>query len=105
MNLSVVQIHYFKCDGTAIEGNGGCMGPGKVKGWSKWRRDDPTDTQWAEPNLLLYNFEIDGAKLKQEHTDFLYKQVAIYLSLNPGSRVSLLGMASLTGASEYDRDL
>jgi hypothetical protein len=80
-------------------------GPGKVKGWSQWRRDDSTDTKWAEPSILLHNFDIDSPRLKKEHTDFLHKQVAIFLSLNPGARVFLLGSASLTGTSDYDRDL
>src|SRR5215467_8887837 len=81
-------------------------GPGKVRGWSHLRKtDDRIDTKWVEASLLLYNFYIDSPKLKTEHTDFLDKQVAIYLTLNPGARISLRGTASSTGTREYDRDL
>ena len=47
-------------------------GPAKIRARSNWRWDG--DTLWAEPSLLLENFDIDGFELKKEHADFLDKQ-------------------------------
>lgn len=79
-------------------------GPGKIDALlTNWRWEG--DTQWAEPTLRLYNFDVDSSELKQEHLDFLNKQVVPDLSDNPGARVAVVGTASLSGESGHNEVL
>jgi hypothetical protein len=75
-------------------------GPGKIRARSSWRWDG--DTLWAEPSLLLENFDIDGFELKKEHADFLDKQAVFELGANSGASVTVVGTASLSGESNHN---
>jgi hypothetical protein len=79
-------------------------GPGKIAArLTNWRWEG--DTLSAEPTLLLYNFDVDGPNLKKEHVDFLNDQVVPDLGRNPGARVALFGIASLSGESGHNQVL
>src|SRR5262245_25493524 len=61
-------------------------GKGKIAG----------DATYLPCNVLLYNFDIEGAALKREHKDWLSANVVSKLRSNAGS-VLLIGSASRTG--------
>ena len=43
-------------------------GPGKVFAFpTNWRWDG--DILWADATVLLYNFDVDGSDLKEQHKD------------------------------------
>jgi hypothetical protein len=76
-------------------------GPGKIEALpTNWHWED--NTQFAEPTLRLYNFDVDSSELKQAHMEFLNKQVVFFLDDNPGARVTVVGSASLTGESDHN---
>ncbi|PID42549.1 MAG: hypothetical protein CSB48_10070 [Proteobacteria bacterium] len=66
-------------------------GPGRTE-----RRNSPK-------SLLLYNFDINGDRLKPEHEAFLRKEVVPVLQR--GGSVSLVGLASRSGSASYNQAL
>ena len=68
-------------------------GKGEIDAYpTNWRWEK--DTLWAEATVLLYNFDVDGSDLKNEHLDFLHDQVLFFLDDGPAARVGVVGQAS-----------
>lgn len=66
-------------------------GPGRTE-----RRSQPQ-------GILLFNFDIDGARLKPEHETVLRADVAP--TLRSGGSLSLVGLASRSGKARHNEDL
>jgi OmpA family len=70
-------------------------GGGQVFGAGGWSRQP--EAIWAQPHILLSNFDINGPELKDRHKAFLSDSVARALKDNPDARVTLIGYASKSG--------
>src|SRR3954454_18419537 len=57
----------------------------------------------APHSFLLFNFDIDGENLKEEHKAFLRREVLP--SLRAGNRASIIGLADRNGAAEHNQTL
>jgi hypothetical protein len=66
-------------------------GPGRAR-----RRPTP-------PSLLLYNFDIDGDRLKPEHEAFLMSEVVP--TLRNGGSITIVGLASRAGDPDHNQAL
>ena len=66
-------------------------GPGRME-----RRSHP-------PGILLYNFDVDAARLKPEHEKVLRADVAP--TLRSGGSLSIIGLASRSGRARHNEDL
>jgi hypothetical protein len=76
-------------------------GPGKVFAFpTNWRWDG--DILWADATVLLYNFDVDVSDLKDQHRDFLNKQLVLAFALNTEARITMAGQASLSGESNHN---
>jgi hypothetical protein len=53
--------------------------------------------------LWIYNFDIEGSRLKKDHTDVL--EAAICPVLRDGGNLKMLGLASTTGSASFDAQL
>lgn len=69
-------------------------GPGKVT---------PLSSMGGTARGRLYNFDVDGARLKHEHE--VYLRTHIVPALRSGGSVRLIGLASRTGGAEHNRAL
>jgi hypothetical protein len=79
-------------------------GPGKIFAFpTNWRWDG--DILWADADVLLYNFDVDGSELKEQHKDFLHKQLVLDFAINTEARVTMVGQASLSGESNHNEVL
>ena len=77
-------------------------GPGKIFAFpTNWRCDG--DVLWADATVLLYNFDVDGSDLKEQHKDFLNKQLVLDFALNTEARITMVGQASLSGEKQPQR--
>jgi hypothetical protein len=74
-------------------------GPGQVE-----PRCVPSTPPLRRLAWSLFNFDIDDATLKPEHQRWLDENVVPLLNL-PGATAALRGMASRTGAADYNRKL
>jgi hypothetical protein len=79
-------------------------GPGKIFAFpTNWRWDG--DILWADATVLLYNFDVDVSDLKEQHKDFLNKQLVLDFVLNTEARITMIGEASLSGESNHNQVL
>jgi hypothetical protein len=67
---------------------------------------EPKDPRWSWPvtHVLLFNYNIDGNLIKDEHKEFLDKQLIPFLKANK-VHVKLHGTASRSGDPEYNKQL
>ena len=77
-------------------------GGGKVFGASGWSRQP--EAIWAQPHILLSNFDINGPEMKERHKAFL-NDVARALKDNDNARVTLIGYASKSGEDANNVEL
>jgi OmpA family len=76
-------------------------GRGKIFAFpTNWRWDG--NVLFADADVLLYNFDVDGSDLKEQHKDFLYKQLVVHFGINTEARVTIVGQASLSGESNHN---
>jgi hypothetical protein len=79
-------------------------GPGKIFAFpTNWRWDG--DILWADATVLLHNFDVDVSDLKEQHKDFLNKQLILDFALNTEARITMVGQASLSGESNHNQVL
>ncbi len=62
-----------------------------------------TEKRTAPPSLMLYNFDIDGEKLKEEHKTFLRTEA--FPTLQGGGSVSIVGLTDRKGSAAHNQAL
>jgi hypothetical protein len=62
-----------------------------------------TEVRTNPPSLLLYNFDIDGDALKEEHRTFLRKEALP--ALRAGRGVSVIGLTDRSGSASHNLSL
>jgi hypothetical protein len=79
-------------------------GPGKILAFpTNWRWEG--DILWADATVLLYNFDVDGSDLKEQHKVFLNKQLVLGFVLYTEASITIIGEASLSGESNHNQVL
>lgn len=62
-----------------------------------------TEKRATPPSLMLYNFDIDGDKLKDQHKIFL--RVEAFPTLRAGGSVSIIGLTDRKGSAAHNQAL
>src|SRR5437764_10159120 len=62
-----------------------------------------TEVRTDPPSLMLFNFDIDGAKLKEEHKAFLRDKAVP--ALRSGASVSVIGLTDRSGSGAHNKAL
>ena len=62
-----------------------------------------TEKRATPPSLMLYNFDIDGEKLKEEHKTFLRTEA--FPTLQAGGSVSIVGLTDRKGSAAHNQAL
>ena len=80
-------------------------GPGKIESLASNAAPVPRPGARADLAARLFNFDIDDARLKAEHQEWLRSNVVAAFRRFPGSGLFLQGSASRSGANAHNLDL
>jgi len=80
-------------------------GPGKIESLASNAAPVPAPGARAGLAARLFNFDIDDARLKPEHQNWLRSNVVAAFQRSPGSGLFLQGSASRSGANGYNLEL